>query len=337
MTHEATTFVLVERADWDARFAAVAAEAHRCRLRAEKAEPGDRREVGRYDGACATLEDMARRMLDSGAASVEFEPDELAGHRHPWIVPGDGRAGGLAREVIAWLGAGNVAFEIRDPFRPGPTELQRAGDPIGPDEVWRPPSGERGLSAVAVRWEGQLASARDGSGSPIVPSGVSNRVLTEGLRRFVAADGDRAPVHARVVYRDGSEPPAGFPLGALRFGEKVPEEWPALQAELISLRHPEMDPLVDLAWFRNRDVSVVRPAAETEALAYEATRRQLRDLSARGPVTIYMHQTGLEPAVVGFYRGLVDHLCEAPGSVAVVPRYFVAGGAFEEGVPWLTG
>ena len=41
-----------------------------------------------------------------------------------------------------------------------------------------------------------------------------------------------------------------------------------------------------------------------------------------GPLTIYMYQTGLETAVLGFDRAVVMHLLEYPGSLAVVPMYF---------------
>ena len=39
---------------------------------------------------------------------------------------------------------------------------------------------------------------------------------------------------------------------------------------------------------------------------------------------LHMYQTGLETAVVGFYRAVTVHLMRFPGSVSVQPMYFVA-------------
>ncbi|MCA1673889.1 MAG: hypothetical protein LC799_17370, partial [Actinobacteria bacterium] len=70
------------------------------------------------------------------------------------------------------------------------------------------------------------------------------------------------------------------------------------------------------------------------------------------PVLMYLYQTGLDAAVVGIYRAVVEHLLDLPGSLAVVPMYFrrqpsgranadiVAGyeqqSVFAEGTLWRT-
>jgi hypothetical protein len=104
-----------------------------------------------------------------------------------------------------------------------------------------------------------------------------------------------------------------------------------------------MDVEVDGAWLRNTDISRPRPAGETDALAYELSRQQLRRLATGRPLLMYLYQTGMEPVVVGFYRALTEHLLERPGTVSVIPLYFrrpAVGDAparetvFAEGTAW---
>ena len=85
-----------------------------------------------------------------------------------------------------------------------------------------------------------------------------------------------------------------------------------------------MDTVVHGAWLRNSQVSQQRPAAQTDDLVYDLSRQQLFALTAKGnrPIRVHMYQTGFEPAVVGFYRALTDHLLEFPRSVAVQPMYY---------------
>ena len=56
------------------------------------------------------------------------------------------------------------------------------------------------------------------------------------------------------------------------------------------------------------------PAGQTDDLVYDTTRAQLAEL-CRGErhVRLYLYQTGLETAVVGFYKALADHLLRYPG------------------------
>ena len=82
-----------------------------------------------------------------------------------------------------------------------------------------------------------------------------------------------------------------------------------LRFALLSIRHTEMDAVVDGAWLRNAEISRPRPAAQTDDLVYETSLRQLDELCrSERHVRLYMYQTGLETAVVGFYRALANHL-----------------------------
>jgi hypothetical protein len=78
-----------------------------------------------------------------------------------------------------------------------------------------------------------------------------------------------------------------------------------LRFALLSIRHTEMDAVVHGAWLRNAEVSRPMPAAQTDDLVYEISRTQLLELTSGGSrrVRIHLYQTGLETAVVGFYKG----------------------------------
>lgn len=155
-------------------------------------------------------------------------------------------------------------------------------------------------------------------------------VVADALNGFVYRDDPNEPeTRIRVVYMDGSQA-EDFPLRCLNRpceGKATGAglEMPSLNAALISMRHLEMDEIVDMAWFRNRKVSVPRPFAETDAYCTQETVKLLHSIE-KG-LHIEMYQTGLETAVVGFYRGLVEVLKQrrsvqnAP-PLSVMPRYY---------------
>lgn len=345
MTIEGVQFVYLGPEEWQARFASVAREAELCQRRQTKAALGDRHEISRYSTLCTELETLVRTRVAEGALSIELSGaaieilDACAGEvNHPWRTSIEQLPGELfsaLATLIELLRKGGVIFELRDPLKPGSTAsaVVSNGTPIPPAKVWRPPNCETGIRAVAARWESQLARAVEGDSDPLVPSGVSNRVLTEGLRKFVVRLPDRNPVDVRVVYRDGSEAER-FPLGTLDMLTVANTEVPVFRVALLSMRHPEMDTDVDAAWLRNRDISQVRPAAETDMIVYETSRKQLADLARHGPRVIWLYQTGLEPAVIGFYRALVRHWQEHGGALAVVPHFYRRNQPFEEGTMW---
>jgi len=203
--------------------------------------------------------------------------------------------------------------------------------------MWEAAEGSSGSEAIRQRLRSQLEDVVAGvNGASIVPSGVSNSVLTECLREFAAAAPGRPSVDGRVVYRDGSRGP-DFPLGQTRFRVGARPDR-VLRFALLSIRHTEMDAEVDGAWLRNTAVSRPRPAGDTDQFVYETSLAQLRCLTTAGPLTIYMHQTGLETAVLGFYRAVARTLMYGFDGLAVVPCYFRmrrdGSQHFVEGTPW---
>jgi hypothetical protein len=317
------TLVLAPGHVWERDAAQLAGDAAIARRRASSAAPGDRREALRHHRLADQLEAAARGWVTAGSATTLPAGEPPAGDS--WWAPGTDEPA-LPPAARAHLARGGAVVALADVYSADPT-AEPPTPPPPPRERWEAPAG-----TASALFDGQLRAALAGRG-PIVPSGVPNRVLAEGLRRAAARHADAG--HAPVIYRDGSEA-RPFPLRGLKLTDTAPRE-ADLRCALISLRHPEMDPLVDFAWIRNRDASQVRPAAQTDEVVHEWTRARLRRLAELRPgLVLEVFQTGLEPAIVGFYRALAEHLAERPGSIIVRPRYFRGGEDYGFGTVWAT-
>lgn len=298
--------------------------------RAMKADPGDRSDVVRFESLAAELETLAAAPsqtrtevpVESVAGVMLFGRDES---RWAAKTPED-----IQAAASAALDKGLMPVLLVQPFEPGPqaqTQSPVAADP--PAESWGPAEAVSRREAVEERFRAQIdealsASRHGGPPRAIAPSGIQNSVVTEILREYVEVVEDALRIDVPVEYRDGSRSAHPFPLRALRFDRERGSVELDLHFALLSIRHTEMDTVVDGAWLRNVEVSKPRPAAETDNFVYESSRAQLYELTAHGHrrVRIHMYQSGLETAVVGFYRAVTDHLLEFPESVAVQPMYF---------------
>jgi len=167
------------------------------------------------------------------------------------------------------------------------------------------------------------------TGAPVNFSNQPHSVITEALNYFVYKEnGWDVPATLRVIYMDGTEAEP-FPVRCLirQERENLKDGLP-LKAALVSMRHLKMDDVVDFAWFRNRRVSTpAAPFAENVAYCTATTRELLQGLTDGDALILHIYQTGLETAVVGFYRGLVQFLCERQANgklstIQVVPFYF---------------
>lgn len=320
--------------------------------RLRKALAGDRVDAARYETLCTQIEQRAHQARLAGAEAtmpVQCSPGDLMSPG--FVVAADELNGAAMRaeeiqQIRAWLYQDDFAVQLRLPFENGRTVWTRSDRPPSePAEPWEATGGAVGRRAVLQRFRAQVASAAAGeAGVSISPSGVSNSVLTDILREYAVPKAGQPPVLAEVVYRDGSAGPP-FPLRSTPLVESAGRPARQLSFALLSIRHSEMDIEVDGAWLRNTLVSRVRPAGDTDRIVYELSLAQLRSLINDGPLTIYMHQTGLETAVVGFYRAVVTVLAELdqrPGSLVIVPKYFKSGVGddggphFSEGTPWRT-
>lgn len=161
-------------------------------------------------------------------------------------------------------------------------------------------------------------------------------VITDALNKYVYKENpDQEEGLIRVIYMDGSEA-APFPLRCLiRTSHKELSDNDPLKVSLISMRHLAMDSHVDMAWFRNREVSVPRPFAETDAICTARTVELLEELRNK-PFCIHLYQTGLETAVIGFYRGLIQFLkTQKDRQLTVIPYYYSEKErTYEKGNPW---
>ncbi len=349
MSIERVYVSILSATDWAAQTGLLCQQADLAFRRQLKAPPGDASEGIRYRQLCEQVRAEAQRLqpmrvielLPAVAAELDASPPH-----HPWMTLDETDEHPLGRllEVRAELRDDVIAFEWRRPLAPGFAAAPIRVPVAPPSEPWRPTDaqGEVPLDLAAAEaqrqlWHHQLSQAATGSATPLVPSGITNRILTEGLRAFVAGRLATA-VHARVVYRDGSEART-ISLRAVEVSDSLAPAAAIMRMSLMSMRHPEMDALVDGAILRNRLISKVRPAAETDELAYTLSRERLGALStipvakATG-VTLYVYQTGLQPAVMGFYRALIDHLAEHPGPLAVVPCFWRGHAGWTEGRPW---
>lgn len=129
-------------------------------------------------------------------------------------------------------------------------------------------------------------------------------VTTPVLRDFVY-DRRYAGRSIPIVFSDGSSPPP-FPVGCLEDGE--PPALPSdrtLHVGLMSFRHPELDYLVDLYVTRNTELADEPTMADEEQLSFDRTIELFRDPALDEGGEICAFHTGLEPMVVGFYRGIV--------------------------------
>ncbi len=166
-------------------------------------------------------------------------------------------------------------------------------------------------------------------------------VITEALNYFVYVPIDKPlkPTNLRIAYSDGSEAEP-FPVFCLhRSGDTaVPAFSNPLKLSLMSMRHFELDPEIDFCWFRNKEVSKTRTLAETDDFCYKTTISQLDESLKQGDLLMYMYHTGFEPAVIGFYRGLVHQLMKlrkiTTPSLRVIPMYFRGGDVYQEGKYW---
>lgn len=281
--------------------------------RHRRAPIGDRTEANRFEHIHAAIEEIAFAELDRvlrGQPSRELSE--------------------LTVRLVWPFGAGPTTA-------PGPVGQPRPVASIFRSQLEKPTR----RRAVEERFASQLRRAVGESGDgglfePINPSDIPNRVLSETLRQFFAKAASGTPTEVPVVYKDGSAARL-LRLRSLALSEAEPHDGrQVLAVTLLSIRHMEMDVKVEGAWLRNREISLRRPAGQTDELVYLQSQKQFATLAAEEPIELHLYQTGLPPANVGFYRALVDHHLHKRGeNVAVIPWYFEGGNNYSRGTPWV--
>lgn len=183
-----------------------------------------------------------------------------------------------------------------------------------------------------------IQTARAGRIGEVDVSNQSHNTIVETLHDFVYSEyiPDDPPLKIDIIYSDKSRS-KDFPLHCLPPRGITPhsalQNAPSLRASLISMRHLEMDALVDMAWLLNKDVAdslkrgeAGKKLATVEMFSYQQTLQQLQTLLSGGSLKIHLFQTGFQPVVIGFYRALIEVLREHSNQeplLEVTPYYFI--------------
>ncbi len=320
------TVFVIPLSVWRREIQPLAERAERAREASLRAGPAGTDDARTFASLLTEIETRVRRLASEGAGRATQLPELDVRAPLPWSEA----IADQANRALGGLPGRQMMFVT--PAGWGDTRALQTDETAPEGKAWRPTGQVSEHEATQQRWNTRLEAASRGGSEPLVPSGLDSRTLTMGLRKYVAAQDGREPVEAPVVYRDGSQA-APFPLHVVRMREDVPKGLNELRVALMSMRHSEMDVEVDACLLRNRDVSIARPAAETDDVATRRSYAQLVAIAAAGPRLVRVYQTGLEPANVGFYRALTRWLVAGGTRLVVVPMYFTKGG-FEEGQPW---
>ena len=172
-------------------------------------------------------------------------------------------------------------------------------------------------------------------------SNIPHSVISEVLNSYCFTDQIDDTTAINVLYTDGSQ---GMPIPIMclhRLGEDEYKSFvaiTALEVGLLSMRHLFMDKDVDFYWFRNKEVSKTRFLSDTDVFCYEESKRQFKELREMGKVKINLYHTGLQPAIIGFYRALVDELMYRrsinSNTLMVIPKYYSRKRGYISGQEW---
>ncbi len=281
--------------------------------------------------------------------SSVFPPDGLSAHiaevealLNIESVKAEGELAAVAEDrirllgMIRDLGAGvvEVVEELDNhliaPPIPRPETILPVSTPSGNLNPDRVPTTAKGRRRMMERLEAEIEEALP-TGGKVNMSNQPHEVSTEVLGQFVRAGAGQTPGRVRVIYADGSEAKP-FPLRILPMNSApTPANPVEISVALMSMRHLELDPVVDWAWFRNKEVSQTRPLAETDEFCFQYSLKQLAELQAAydgRALSLKMYHTGFEPSAIGFYRAVAATLTRQRGWLRVVPHYFRGGTRF---------
>lgn len=289
--------------------------------------------VLRPDALTAHAAELDRLASSSVLAGVP-ELEELARERAALIRAVSDVGAGIV-EVIEELDVGMLP--------PPPDRAPTVRNAPMPPQPSPEATTAKGRKRMANRFARALEAALPARGL-VNLSDQPHEVSTEVLAQFLYAVEGSPAGQVRVEYADGSEAKP-FPLRAITppaaptppKAERV-DGLVELSVALMSMRHLELDPFVERAWYRNKEVSVTRPLAESDEFCFQFSVRELtelREVYAGETVLIRMFHTGFEPAAVGFYRAVAAELKTRRGWLRVLPHYYRGGTRFETGrVVW---
>lgn len=196
-------------------------------------------------------------------------------------------------------------------------------------------------------WDAVRAAKR-GQTNAVNLGEVPHMIVTQSLHRMVYDDPkkvDGQSVSINIVYTDGSQS-REFPLFVLQKRtrpevEEFRNNNRVIKVGMVSMRHPEMDTLVDQYWFRNIEVSQPgMTSSEVDELCYQVTLKKLGEIySLNQPIRVEFYQTGLPPAIIGFWRAVVEFLKVGQGKppmLEITPMIFdKRSNGYEAYEPWI--
>lgn len=148
------------------------------------------------------------------------------------------------------------------------------------------------------------------------------------------------PIDIRFAYSDGSIGEK-FPLFCLAPKEAT-KGLPIIRAALISSRHFDLDSSIDTCIIRNSEIGRREDAsiAEQEQLSFEIAYNFLLEcLNNSDGVELHLYHTGLEPAVIGTYRAILEMMQKSDQKyrdrLMVIPKMFRGSGyGYIDLKPW---
>lgn len=154
--------------------------------------------------------------------------------------------------------------------------------------------------------------------------GFRHQAVSRALHRFAY---QRLDLPSKLLFRfeDGSLATSSFPIGCLREGHKTRgQAATSIRAGLMSFRHGNegLDYLVDFYVFRNQELSAgIDTQAEREVVAFEKATQVLQEIERLGIERVQVFHTGFMPAIMGFYRAVVNFLSDRRESDQASPSF----------------
>ena len=229
--------------------------------------------------------------------------------------------------------------------------------PVNPEKIdySRYQQGHR--QAEIKRFHEQIQEALRPDGQPLAVSYLPHELFPEVMRDYIYYRKKflmhREPVESinlRIVYQDGTEGQP-FPLFCLAEPEKIPRLTDLYQFKIgsISMRHVSLDLITEGYLIQNLMIKRKETSADQEDYAFRRTwhfltnfvdlvqHKRVKEITQEirfrylwnllnlkekkyNGCELHIYQTGLEPAVVGIYRAVVEFLQERRGELVVVPR-----------------
>jgi hypothetical protein len=186
-------------------------------------------------------------------------------------------------------------------------------------------------------------------------SRIRSHAFIEVIRNYIYRISDIKPGEISIAYGDGSEGRV-FPIFSLPVIEKPKgDNFFNLKVSVVSLRHMEVDTLTEKALIRNFEIQNKENSSDQEDLAFRRTlesideifrllkgisrdeelsfslktlmtlRPELKEKKWDGLKLHIYYSTGLEPAVVGVSRAIIELLKKYRGQLLVIPWIYKRG------------